>query len=348
MTFRQKFVLNKISQSNGLSREGVQELVNVSYKVSKPTLIRDLNKLIDAKLIRVEGGGRNTRYFTYTNNPLLRQFDLDLYFEQEVDDRVGAKKNFDFGVFNNFKSLFDSVELRKIERVRKSFSQQTQKLDPNILKKEMERFVIELSWKSSKIEGNTYTLLETEELIRESKEAKGRTHEEAVMILNHKKAFGLILENKEGFRKISASLINQLHEVLVEDLGITAGIRKQAVGITGTIYRPLDNEHQITEAMERLIKVLNGELLALEKALIAGIMISYIQPYVDGNKRTARMLSNAILLAHDYYPLSYRSIDEGGYKKALIVFYEQGSLYQLKRFFIEQLVFAFKMYFKLV
>ena len=98
--------------------------------------------------------------------------------------------------------------------------------------------------------------------------------------------------------------------------------------------------------MEKLIDVLNKNSSTLEKALIANSMISYIQPYSDGNKRTGRMLTNAILLAHDCFPLSYRSVDEDDYKKALILFYEQGSIYHLKRLFIEQLLFAFDTYFK--
>lgn len=348
MTPRQRFVLNKISQSDGLSREEIQKLVSVSYKISKPTLIRDLNCLLDGRLVRTEGKGKRVRYFSYSNNPLLKQFDLDLYFEREVDERTGVKESFDFGVFDDFRDLFDVAELKKIEQVRKNFSKQTGELDPSILRREMERFVIELAWKSSKIEGNTYTLLETEKLVQELKEARGRSHEEAVMILNHKKAFEQILVDRKDFKKISLSSINQLHNILVRDLGVSTGIRKQAVGITGTVYKPLDNEHQITEAMEKLVKVLNGKLSILEKALVAGVMISYIQPYADGNKRTARMLTSAVLLAYDYYPLSYRNIDESEYKKALIIFYEQGSLYHLKRLFVEQLLFAFKTYFNVV
>ena len=86
---------------------------------------------------------------------------------------------------------------------------------------------------------------------------------------------------------------------------------------------------------------------SLEKALIANAMISYIQPFADGNKRTGRMLTNAILLAHDYFPLSYRSVDEDTYKKALILFYEQGSIYSLKEIFMNQYRFALDTYFRI-
>lgn len=82
-----------------------------------------------------------------------------------------------------------------------------------------------------------------------------------------------------------------------------------------------------------------------EKALVLLAMISYIQPFGDGNKRTARMLSNAVLLANDYYPLSYRSVDEVEYKEALLLFYEQNNLFHLKRIFVEQQKFAIENYF---
>jgi len=74
-------------------------------------------------------------------------------------------------------------------------------------------------------------------------------------------------------------------------------------------------------------------------------MISYIQPFEDGNKRTGRILANAILLANNYCPLSYRSIDESEYKKAVIIFYENNSLNYFKDLFIEQFKFAVNKYF---
>jgi len=343
---RQKFILNIISQSKGLWRGEIQKKIGTRYQISKPTIIRDLDNLIRKNLIRTEGKGKNTKYFPYSKNPLLKPFDIDLYFADEPDKRINAKKSFDFSVFNHLNELFSSVEKEEINEFRESFNKQVKKLSPDIFKKELERFVIELSWKSTKIEGNTYTLLEAEELIKSNKRAEGKSREEAAMILNHKRAFEKILENKARFKKLNLSDINQLHNTLIKDLNISAGIRKNPVGITGTVYRPFDNEFQIKQVMEKLVKAVNKNREPLEKALIINSMISYIQPYSDGNKRTGRMLANAVLLAHDYYPLSYRSIDEKEFKKALILFYEQNSIYHLKRLFIEQLIFAYNNYFK--
>ena len=125
-------------------------------------------------------------------------------------------------------------------------------MSPALHQKELERFVIELSWKSSKIEGNTYTLLDTERLIREGIPAADRSRDETTMILNHKKAFDFALAHKDMYRgDLTHASIEHIHRLLVEDLRIEIGLRRAPVGITGTVYRPLENQFQIREAMER-------------------------------------------------------------------------------------------------
>lgn len=346
ITPRHSSILNLISSADGLLRGQIQDELKKIYPLSKPTLIRDLKCLLNQKLIVVKGKGKNTKYYPYEQNPLLRVFDLDKYFLNDPDQRLGVEKSFNFRIFTNLHHLFTQNEMTTLEKIALSFTKETAKLSPDIIKRELERFVIELSWKSSKIEGNTYTLLETEALIKEQKEAVGKTKDEATMILNHKSAFETILKNSSDFKAVSITLINQLHNILVKDLSITTGIRKQAVGITGTLYHPPDNEFQIKEAFEKTVRIINSTQNAFEKALIAHCMIPYLQPYADGNKRTGRMLTNAILLAHDLYPISYRSVDEEEFKKALILFYEQGSLFHIKRLLIEQIKFANQNYFR--
>ncbi len=346
LTQRQGYILNIVNQSEGLLRKEIHERAEKLYKTSKPTLIRDLNFLLKNGLIKTKGKAKATRYLPTSNSPLLRQFNKDEYFAEDPDKRLGAKKSFEFEVFIHLHNLFLKDETGELKKLSQSYDEKTKKLSADIFKMELERFVIELSWKSSKIEGNTYTLLETESLIKEQKEAFGKSRNEAIMILNHKNAFNEILRNKKQFREITISEINQLHNILMKDLGITSGIRKHSVGITGTVYKPLDNQHQIREALEKTIDVINKINDPFEKALIAHLMIPYIQPYVDGNKRTARMLTNAILLAYDLYPLSYRSVDEDEFKKALILFYEQLSIVYIKDLFIEQVKFANGNYFQ--
>ena len=100
-------------------------------------------------------------------------------------------------------------------------------------------------------------------------------------------------------------------------------IRQRRVGISGTNYKPLDNEHQIREALEDMCRLINRKENVFEKTLLALVLLSYIQPFNDGNKRTARIICNAILISNQYCPISFRTIDAVEYKKAMLIFYEQ-------------------------
>ena len=210
---------------------------------------------------------------------------------------------------------------------------------------EMERLGVDLSWKSSQIEGNTYSLLETERLLKERQEATGKTREEAIMLLNHKDALDFVLNVPDYLKEISVHRIEDIHSLLTKDLGVERNIRRRRVGITGTNYRPLDNEFQIREALEDSCKLINGKDNIFEKSLLALVLLSYIQAFSDGNKRTARITSNAILIANGYCPISFRTVDSIDYKKAMLIFYEQNNIAAFKKIFIEQFEFAVKTYF---
>ena len=218
-------------------------------------------------------------------------------------------------------------------------------MSDNEYRKEMERLGIDLSWKSSQIEGNTYSLLETEQLLKESKIAAGKTKEEAVMLLNHKDALRFILDNPDYLQSLSISHIEDIHSLLTQNLSVDQGLRSRRVGITGTQYKPLDNEFQIREAMRDTCQLINSRSNIFEKALLTLLLLSYIQPFTDGNKRTARITSNAILIANGYCPLSFRTVDSIDYKKAMLIFYEQNNLHAFKQIFISQFQFAVKEYF---
>ena len=177
-------------------------------------------------------------------------------------------------------------------------------------------------------------------------EAKGHKKEEAIMILNHKEALDYINQNKGTFLKISVSKIEDIHYLLTKKLGIARNLRKTAVGVTGTKYKPIDNNQQILDALSKACYLVNKEDNPFAKALILSLLTAYIQPFEDGNKRTSRLIANAILLAHDICPLSYRNVNEAEYKKAVVLFYEQNNLSYFKHLFIEQFEFAVDNYFK--
>ena len=182
-------------------------------------------------------------------------------------------------------------------------------------------------------------------LLLEKETAAGKSKDEAVMLLNHKDALDFILDNPDYLSELTVAKIETIHSILVKELAVDRNIRTRRVGITGTNYRPLDNEFQIREALEQMCHVVNEKANIFEKALLVLLLVSYIQPFNDGNKRTARIVSNALLIANNYCPLSFRTVDSIDYKKAMLLFYEQNNLSAFKQIFMEQFAFAVKTYF---
>ena len=327
------------------SREDIAQ--GRGFEGSDATLNRLIAALVKNEDIVVEGKSRATRYRLSNRAHLLMPLNLDTYFSQDVDERI-VQTSFNFDLIREQMpgvSLFSSEERVHLRNLQRIFRQHIAEMTPNEYNKEMERLGIDLSWKSSQIEGNTYSLLETERLLRESKTANGKTQEEATMLLNHKYALRFILDNPDYLQELTVRHIEDIHSLLTKGLSVDKGIRHRRVGITGTNYHPLDNEFQIREAMHDTCDLINSKEDVFEKALLALVLLSYIQAFSDGNKRTARITSNAILIANGYCPLSFRSVDSIDYKKAMLIFYEQNNLYAFKQIFIEQFEFAVREYF---
>lgn len=146
--------------------------------------------------------------------------------------------------------LFTRDELEKLESLQNRYLENIRSLSNSQYQKELERLAIDLSWKSSQIEGNTYSLLETERLLKDKQTAEGKTPAEATMLLNHKEALDFILEQSDYLDPVQVNRIEDIHSILIKDLEVERNIRTHRVGISGTNYKPLDNEHQIREAMQ--------------------------------------------------------------------------------------------------
>lgn len=346
---RQSTILSFIGNNPGVQTQDIREYVSKKNEseISRITIIRDLEVLLENNFIEKEGLGRSVVYKISLKGSLLApQLDYDEYFQKSPDQRSGAKKTFQQDIFESMEYIFSQEELYALEKTNASYRKRILKLSPTVLHKEFERLTIELSWKSSQLEGNTYSLIDTEILLTQEKEAKGHKKEEAIMLINHKRALEYIHSSAKNFKKISLRNIEDIHSLIIDGLGVKKGMRKNIVGITGSAYRPLDNEFQIKEAAEQMIKTVNSLKHPLGKALTFILLLSYIQPFEDGNKRTARLFGNAILLAHNYCPLSYRSVDEAEYKKAVLLFYEKNSAWMFKKLFVDQFEFAVKNYFQ--
>lgn len=320
---------------------------SLSTSISYATVKRLLSKLIDENLLTKKGQGKSTKYLISPTYEILYPVDIEKYYEMEIDERA-IKESFNLQLISETLkkcSVFTLNELEQLSLLQKKFEKNISQLSEIEYKKELERLAIDLSWKSSQIEGNTYSLLETERLLKEKETASGKTKEEAVMLLNHKETIDFIVENPDYLIPLSVPKIKDIHSLLTKELGVDKSIRKRRVGISGTNYRPLDNEFQISEALSNMCELVNSKENIFEKALLLLVLISYIQPFVDGNKRTARIVSNAILMNHKYCPISFRTVDSVEYKKAMLLFYEQNNISSFKEIFIDQFKFAVNTYF---
>ncbi|MDD2224775.1 MAG: Fic family protein [Candidatus Shapirobacteria bacterium] len=343
---RQLRILEILKPKQPIGPKEILEKLN--QKVSIVTISRDLSELVDLKYLYRNGNGPATQYFLLEKALFFRPIDYKKYFEIETDKR-DIVENFNMEIFTQLSklSIFTPKEQTQLETLDLKFRKNYSQLSPTIIKKEIERVTIELSWKSSVIEGNTYSLLETERLIKEGTETKGKKKEEAIMLLNHKKALDFVFENKKLFKMINRSKIEQLHKIITQDLGITNNLRKTLVGITGTKFKPLDNQFQIIEAIDKFCDLINNTQNIFTKSLFSIILLSYIQPFEDGNKRTSRILGNAILIADNSFPLPLRSVDENLYKEATLLFYEQNNLNLFKQMFLDQCNFSVENYFRI-
>lgn len=342
---RENEILQFIRKNSGCSSTAVHE--NISEKVSIASVKRSLSKLLDMRCIETIGKGKATKYFISNSFLLNQPIDMDAYYTKEVDERE-IKQNFNFellDILGQTVDLFSPSELDKIKELQEKYLGNIKELSENQFANELERLAIDLSWKSSQIEGNTYSLLETEQLLKEKKTAVGKTKEEAVMLLNHKDAIDFIIAHPDFANPLSVSSIENLHQLLAKELPIERNLRTKRVGISGTNYRPLDNSFQIKEALQKSCEVINGKESVFEKALLSLVLISYIQPFMDGNKRTARIISNSILIHAQYCPISFRTVDSMDYKKAMLLFYEQNNIAAFKDIFIQQFEFAVETYF---
>ncbi|MFA5827183.1 MAG: Fic family protein [Candidatus Paceibacterota bacterium] len=341
---RQEIILAKIKLNETYAIGDLLLLFSNSDIPSLATLRRDLKELSISGFLKQIGKLKNTRYELTVLGIIYNPINAHDYCAIDLDKRNGGTQ-YNFSLFEKFpENIFSKEEIIKFTEATKLFKDKSQNASRTIQQKELERFVIELSWKSSKIEGNTYSLLDTELLLKEGIKAPGHTESEVTMILNHKKAFQYILSFKEKYKNPNIRLIEDVHRLLTEGLGVSFGLRSKPVGVTGSVYVPLSIPTQIDEALRDLCKAIEKLETPYEKALLALLGISYIQPFEDGNKRTARLFANAILLAYDSAPLSYRNVDEINFKESILVFYEKNSIISMQKIFIDQYLFACKNY----
>lgn len=198
------------------------------------------------------------------------------------------------------------------------------------------RLLIDLSWASSHLEGNTYTRLDTRELIEHGKAATGRAASETQMILNHKSAIELLVGNADtaGFDRYT---LQNLHSVLAENLlpnpADEGRLRQHAVEIGQSVYRPLSVPAQISDVLDTLLAKVNLIEDPFEQAFFVMVHLPYLQPFADVNKRTSRLLANLPLIRAHLCPLTFLDVPESAYSLAMLGVYEMTRVELLRDLF---------------
>lgn len=264
-----------------------------------------------------------------TNNPSYKVNYAKLV-KTDIAEKLLEDEKRPVSVFNHeFIAWLRSLSKKELDEVFSDYTDSTVKDEPyiQISAKELEYLTVELSWKSSSLEGNTYTLLDTQLLLLEGIKAKNKTEFETQMILNHKNALGFIFEHPELFANtIEFRALEELHRIIGHNLGIDAGVRKKLVRIAASNYEPLASPHQLRENADNILAVINRTPNAFAKALLALALIPYLQVFEDGNKRTGRMLANAILIHLIGRGFSLRKTDARQLALAYLSFYEFNSI----------------------
>lgn len=199
------------------------------------------------------------------------------------------------------------------------------------------RLLIDLSWNSSRLEGNTYSLLETERLISAGEVAKGKNALEAQMILNHKEAIEFLIDSADeiGFNRYTLlNLHALLCDNLLDDPTASGRLRTIPVGIAHTTFHPLEGPQRIEEGFDQVLETAGAIHDPFEQAFFAMVHLPYLQPFVDVNKRVSRLAANIALIQRNLCPLSFVDVSQATYISAMLGVYELNRTELLRDVFV--------------
>ncbi len=330
MSLIDQAILDYIAAHPGAGREDVRR--HVAPELSPPTVWRALKRLVEEDRLEVSGKARATGYSlagaavvrAHLQTPYNRRR-LAVY-RKEFVDRYVPDKSFYLG-----------------EADRQRLHEAGRPVPPPLpvgtyARRVLEQLLIDLSWASSRMEGNTYDILETERLIRFGKEASGKDRKEAVMILNHKDAIEYLVDHLAEIT-ISRQDIFSIHALLANGLladpAMAGRLRRMPVGISWSSYRPLDDPFALDEEFSILIEKAAAITDPFEQSFFLLVHIPYLQAFYDINKRTSRIASNIPLLKADLAPMSFLTMDDGAYIDGLIGIYELNNVSLLREVYID-------------
>ena len=322
------------ASENGLA---LSALVGEFPDTSRRTLQRHLKNLVDQQQIEASGKGRARIYrgiskatASTSDNTIDAMFSADSaeilrYINQPITERTPVGYQFEFlEEYQPNKTHYLSKPLRK--RLWEMGKTDPKDAPAGTYTREiLNRLLIDLSWASSQLEGNTYSILDTRTLIEQGTAAKGKDAIETQMILNHKSSIEFLVDNIDTVKFDRHTILN-LHSILSENLLANPAdegrIRQQAVDITSSAYRPLSVPSQVELQFDLILKKADVIKDAFEQSFFIMVHLPYLQPFIDVNKRTSRLAANLSLFRANLCPLTFLGLPENSYTSSMIGIYE--------------------------
>lgn len=325
---------------------------------SRRSLLRWLTDLIDQGRLRKEGQGRATRYLRgkiVTTNflasgqakmtaqaeiliPLsFEAKQIEAHVRQPVQKRTPVGYNRAF--LDNYRPNVSFYLPESIRAELLAHGEVVGSIEPagTYVRQIAHRLLIDLSWNSSRLEGNTYSLLETERLLASGEAAVGKNALEAQMILNHKEAIEFLIASagEIGFNRYTLlNLHALLSDNLLEDPQASGRLRSIAVGIGQTVFHPIEGPQRIEECFQQILDTAAAIDDPFEQAFFAMVQLPYLQPFEDVNKRVSRLAANIPLIQRNLCPLSFVDVSQQTYISAMIGIYELNQVELLRDVFV--------------
>ena len=330
----------------------IEEIEAEANKLERRTLQRRLKELIKQGIVTPSGKGRATKYHFIKNDtdpievaqtftdlipltPAGKEIQQLVLRPQQHRTPIGYNRNFLASYRPNVDSYLTSIEKEKLAEL--GITARLNEPAGTYAKEILQRLLIDLSWNSSRLEGNTYSLLDTMRLLKDSISAEDKSATETQMILNHKDAIEFIVHNTEeiGFNRYT---ILNLHALLSNNLlpnpAASGKLRSFGVGITKSVYTPLGMPQLIEEMFEMMLQKAVEITDPFEQAFFMMVQLPYLQPFDDVNKRVSRLAANIPLNRKNYSPLSFTEVPNELYVQGLLGVYELNRIELLKDVFL--------------
>ncbi len=317
---------------------------------TKRTLQRKLNDLIEKGQIVRKGRARATVYLLPTQKSKEESLEEEknislskegLKIQSLIGKPVQAREP--VGYNRNFLDSYRPNETFYLsEDIRKELFETGKVADDNTpagtyARKIFDRLLIDLSWNSSRLEGNTYSLLETERLLSAGEEAEGKDARESQMILNHKRAIEFLIDSADETDFNRYTILN-LHALLSDNLlsdpTAVGRLRTVPVGVGKTVFHPLEVPQQIEECFMQVLDTAKAIKDPFEKAFFVMVHLPYLQPFEDVNKRVSRLSANIPMIKNNICPLSFVDVPQKIYVNAILGVYELNRIELLRDVFV--------------